>query len=377
MIVIGTRNVNYALWAGARFLREQGIQQESRNGPVLRAPFPVTTVYEQPTERVLLDRHRDANPFFHLYESLWMLAGRNDLAPLTAFVKNMANFSDDGGKTQPGAYGHRWRWHFGVHGEEDMGIGMMPTWTPRDQLAWAIKRLKADPNDRRVVIQMYDANVDQDAADNGGRDIPCNLMALPAVSPEGRLDLTVFNRSNDMVWGAYGANAVHFSVLQEFLAAAIGVPVGRYFQVSNNFHGYVATMGKAALNWQWGMGPSFPGARDLQPLPDPYEAGTVLPTPMWDASFNLQEWDVDLEMFMEDPARVGIRSRFLRKVACPMVMAHRAWRKEGTAAAREVLQQMPEHCDWRAGAEVWLANRDEAEERKRRAEDDGVSHEAD
>ncbi len=381
MIVIGARNVNYALWAGGRFLREQGIQQESRNGPVLRAPFPVTTVYERPEERVMLDRHRDANPFFHLYEALWMLAGRNDLAPLLDFVKNMASFSDDGGKTQPGAYGYRWRRHFNAFINDR---GQEVDHFPRDQLAWAIRRLKADPNDRRVVIQMYDAEEDQDAADHGGRDIPCNLMALPAVSPEGRLDLTVFNRSNDMIWGAYGANAVHFSVLQEFLAAAIGVPVGRYFQVSNNFHGYLATMGKAALNWQWGTevreawkGRAEPGLVDTgRLLPDPYEARTVLPTPMWDASFSLEEWDQDLGMFMEDPARIGVRSRFLRKVACPMVMAHRAYRKEGSEAAREVLQQMPAHCDWRAGAEVWLANRDEAAERKRRAEDDGVSHEA-
>jgi thymidylate synthase len=337
MIVIGARNVNDAFWAGARLLREHGIQQNSRNGSVLRAPFPVTTVYEQPTERVLLDRRRDANPFFHLYESLWMLAGRNDLAPLTAFVKNMVNFSDDGGNTQPGAYGYRWRRHFN-----------------RDQLAWAIKRLKADPNDRRVVIQMYDAGKDQDAADYGGRDIPCNLMALPAVSPEGKLDLTVFNRSNDMIWGAYGANAVHFSVLQEFLAAAIGIPVGRYYQVSNNFHGYLTTMEKAALSWEEG-----------ETMLDPYTAGAVFPVPMWNNSFNLKEWEEDLIIFLEEPSRVGIRSRFLRRVACPMVMAHRAWRKEGTAAAREIIQQMPEGCDWRAGAEVWLDNRDD---RKRKGE---------
>lgn len=334
MITIGARNVNHALWAGANYLRHEGVEQDSRNGPVLRAPYPVTTIYERPDERVMLHPGRDANPFFHLYESLWMLAGRNDLAPLTAMVKNMANFSDDGGKTQPGAYGHRWRRHF-----------------ERDQLAWAIKRLKADPNDRRVVIQMYDANVDQDAADNGGRDIPCNLMACPTISTEGRLDLTVFCRSNDMVLGAYGANAVHFSVLAEFLAAAVGVPLGRYFQVSNNFHGYLTTMGKAGEEWPWGSD---------EVLQDPYSSGWVQPMPMWDASFNPQEWDVDLEMFMEDPARIGIRSRFLRRVACPMVMAHRAYKRDGVDAAREVLQQMESFSDWRAAAELWLNNREAA-----------------
>jgi thymidylate synthase len=351
MITIGARNVNHALWAGANVLHQDGVQQDSRNGPVLRAPYPVTTVYERPDERVMLHPGRDANPFFHLYESLWMLAGRNDLAPLTAMVKNMANFSDDGGKTQPGAYGYRWRRHFQtgiIHGPSgSQGLD-------KDQLAWAIRRLKADPNDRRVVIQMYDANVDQDAADNGGKDIPCNLMACPTISTEGRLDLTVFCRSNDMVLGAYGANAVHFSVLAEFLAAAVGVPLGRYFQVSNNFHGYLTTMGKAGEEWPWDI---------IEGLaPDPYEAMLVQPVPMWDSSFNLAEWDVDLDMFMEDPARVGIRNRFLRRVACPMVMAHRAYKRDGVEAAREVLQQMDTSSDWRAGAELWLNNRAKAKE---------------
>lgn len=352
MITIGSRNVNYALWAGARLLRSQGVERDSRNGPVLLAPRPVTTVYECPTERVLLHPGRDANPFFHLFESLWMLAGRQDLAPLLEFVKNMVNFSDDGGKTQPGAYGFRWRGQFDYRKGQTL-----------DQLAWAIKRLKADPNDRRVVIQMWDPAADAYAADRGGRDVPCNLIALPSVGTDGRLNLTVYNRSNDMVWGAYGANAVHFSVLQEFLAAGVGVPVGRYYQVSNNFHGYLATIGKAGEEWPWGG----------QINPDPYASGAILPMPMWDASFNLQEWDEDLGMFMEDPACIGIRSRFLRKVACPMVMAHRANRREGTAAAREVLERMPSHNDWRQGGELWLDNRDAAAERKRRA---GVSHEA-
>lgn len=366
MITIGARNVNYALYAGAALLRRDGVERDSRNGPVLVAPHPVTTVYERPEERVMLHPGRDANPFFHLYEALWMLAGRNDLAPLVQIVKNMANFSDDGGVTQPGAYGHRWRMHFAAS-------------ETRDQLEWAIRRLKEDPNDRRVVIQMYDCYTDQHAADNGGRDIPCNLLALPSVGTDGRLNLTVYNRSNDMVWGAYGANAVHFSVLQEALAAGVGVPMGRYYQVANNFHGYLATMGKAGEEWPWGVdndacdgGPGRITLRD-----DPYTAGTVLPSQMFDASFSLGEFTEDLGLFLDAPATVGIRSRFLRKVACPMVMAHRAYKRDGSPAAREVLQQMPEHCDWRAGAELWLNNRDAAAERKRRAQDDGVSHEAD
>lgn len=363
MITIEARNVNDALWAGAGMLRNLGEQRDSRNGPVLVAPTPVSTVYFAPTERVMLHPGRDANPFFHLVEALWMLAGRNDLATLTEYVKNMSNFSDDGGKTQPGAYGFRWRNQFDYRKGHDL-----------DQLAWAIKRLKADPNDRRVVIQMWDPAVDAYAADNGGKDVPCNLTALPSIGSDGRLNLTVFNRSNDMVWGAYGANAVHFSVLQEYLAAMIGVPVGCYWQVANNFHGYLNTLGKAGEEWPWGA--SGLVGTNGQLLPDPYGAGKVRPMPMFEGLSQEEVMD-DIEMFLTNPARVGIRSAFLRKVACPMVMAHRSYKRgrghEGISSAREVLEQMPADNDWRAGASLWLDNRAAKLER---AADDGVSHEA-
>lgn len=363
MITIEARNVNDALWAGGSMLRQMGVQRDSRNGPVLVAPAPVSTVYMNPVERVMLHPGRDANPFFHLVEALWMLAGRNDLATLTEFVKNMANFSDDGGKTQPGAYGFRWRKQF-VHRNHQI-----------DQLAWAVKRLKADPDDRRVVIQMWDPSTDVHAADNGGKDVPCNLIALPAIGTDGRLNLTVYNRSNDMVWGAYGANAVHFSVLQEYLAAMIGVPVGQYWQVANNFHAYLTTLGKAGEEWPWGQSQLVGTAGRF--LPDPYVSGKIKPMPMFAEGLSQEEVLDDIEMFLKNPARVGIRSEFLRKVACPMVMAHRAYKRwgglDGISSAREVLDQMPKDNDWKAGAELWLNNR---EAKLRRAQDDGVSHAA-
>lgn len=359
MKVIEARNVNCALFDGARYLRQHGIERPSRNGPVLVAPTPVTTVYEEPMERVLFHEGRDANPFFHLIEALWMLAGRNDLKTLTAFVQNMANFSDDGGKTQPGAYGFRWRNHF-----------------QQDQLVWAVRRLKNDPNDRRVVIQMYDADVDQRAADNGGKDIPCNLIALPTVSVDNRLDLTVYNRSNDMIWGAYGANAVHFSVLQEFIANMLGIPVGRYYQVSNNFHAYLSTLDKAPKSWPWCIIPTGKDAgKPIKQDVDPYEAGVTHAMSMF-PEMTIDEVYDDLAMFFNDPARVGIRSPFLRKVACPMIMAHRAYKRwgdlDGIASALDILQQMPPENDWRLGAIIWLNNR---RDRFNRAADDGVSYE--
>jgi hypothetical protein len=77
MHVINARNVNEAYVVGLGYLRAYGKEQNSRMGKVLVVDHPVCTTYERPYERVLFNSERDANPFFHFMESLWMLAGRN------------------------------------------------------------------------------------------------------------------------------------------------------------------------------------------------------------------------------------------------------------------------------------------------------------
>jgi len=58
-----------------------------------------------------------------------------------------------------------------------------------------------------------------------------------------RLDMTVYNRSNDIIWGAYGANVVQFSTLHEYVAAHLFVKVGTYYHVSNSYHVYTGGRG--------------------------------------------------------------------------------------------------------------------------------------
>ena len=101
MHTINARNAQQALPKGLYLLTKQGVREQSRAGEVLRFPGPVVTVLEKPQERVIFHPWRDANPFFHIVEAAWMLAGRDDLASLTPYVKKMAEFSDDGGVTQP------------------------------------------------------------------------------------------------------------------------------------------------------------------------------------------------------------------------------------------------------------------------------------
>ena len=343
MHLINVRNVGQALPVGVELLRQVDVERDSRNGQVVVSPEPVTTVYERPDERVLFWTQRDANPFFHLMESLWMLAGRNDLPYLTKFVRRMSQFSDDHGKTQPGAYGYRWRRHF-----------------KRDQLDWAVRRLGENPDDRRVVIQMYDPVTDQPAADGGGRDIPCNLAVLPQVLSDGRLGMTVICRSNDAIWGAYGANAVHFSVLQEYLARSLGREIGPYWQVSNNFHAYKTSLAPVAdmtLDMRYN---------------EPYVLGEVSPYPLM--TEERKTWDEDLALYMQHGPMVGLRDSFFRRVVTPIDMAHKAYRENKGERRYKLPLEILEQCkarDWRRACEEWIKRRQAAWER---AQDAGPDH---
>jgi len=137
MKVIEARNVNEAVSLALPYLLEHGIQEQSRNGSVLVAPTPVMTVYHKPCERVLFSATRDANPFFHLMEALWMLAGRNDVTFPVWFNTRFTEYSDDG-LTVHGAYGYRWRHWFGF-----------------DQLRTLIAELRRNPTSRRAVLSMW------------------------------------------------------------------------------------------------------------------------------------------------------------------------------------------------------------------------------
>lgn len=217
MISIRVRNVNEALSQGLAMMVAYGIERDSRNGPVVAMPECFSTLYSHPAERVLFNAERNANPYFHFMEAMWMLSGRNDAKFLQHFIPSFNRFSDDG-ETLNGAYGHRWRYKFNF-----------------DQISRAIAELEGNHVSRRVVLEMWAAS----DLGSKSKDVPCNTHIYFDVR-DGKMNMTVANRSNDMIWGAYGANVVHMSMLQQYMAEAVGVPMGWYEQVSNDMHVYTA-----------------------------------------------------------------------------------------------------------------------------------------
>lgn len=344
MRVISSRSANEALFHGCHHLNMFGVRSESRNGPVVVSRSPVMTLHHNPANRVLVCAARDANPFFHLFESLWMLAGRNDLKFPQTFVKSFDKFSDDG-VTLHGAYGHRWREWFGY-----------------DQLEWLADALRTDPTTRRAVLTMWDGWADLSVASHGGVDVPCNTHAY-FDTLDGKLNMTVLCRSNDMILGAYGANIVHFSMLLEYMSAATGIPMGIFRQFSNNFHAYtqlytkisdgsdetLAALGNAALTAEpYGQQGAL---RSLS-----FDAPRILPLPLIQADEHVESFYDDCVSFVDDFTENSFETLFFRWVVAPMYESWKAW-KDGDfdGAVHKALQVRGD--DWRAAAQDWLAVR--------------------
>lgn len=330
MFLIQSRNVNEALSTGIGYVNSFGINTTSRAGDITTLPELNTTVYQYPYERVLISKSRDANPFFHMMESLWMLAGRDDVKFLVEFNKGMAQYSDDG-ITFNAPYGYRLR-------KEVCGIA-------QDQIQIAIDTLKNSPNSRQVVCQIWDP----EDLTKITKDKACN-MSLVFRNRKGRIDMTCYNRSNDMVWGAYGANVVHLSMIHEYVAAKVGLPMGTYTQVSNDFHVY--TCGKGGEVWD-----RIRENNDIDEQIYSQFKTLVLMNPDQMGMF-----DHDLLQFFSIYDKFGIKeicecttweSQYFRELVIPMLSVLVVHKNYGALTASQYLKHIIAD-DWRKACSDWL-----------------------
>lgn len=320
--VITVGNVNDAVHEGFWWLKTAGVDEDSRNGPVRVAPGPVVTEYLYPVERVLFDADRDANAVFHLLESLWMLAGRKDAASLLPYNARMAEYAEDDGEIH-GAYGYRWRQMFGL-----------------DQVLEIIKELKGNRNSRQAVMQMWSSAADLGVA--GLKDRPCNTHIYFDCRGD-RLNMTVCCRSNDALWGAYGANAVHFSILQELIAHGVGVPVGVYRQMSNNFHAYKSV--PVAAKWL-----------DSPPRPMREQREYPVVRPLLHPHETVEDFLYDCHTLFNPHMSQAWLTYFFHRVVAPLKMVYDN-RRTGARTWKVQLDYVAD-CDWKQAFIEWAERRE-------------------
>jgi thymidylate synthase len=311
--VIEAQNYRQALYNALQIILLDGHKCAPR-GLVTWELQDIGIVITNPCDRVALLRDRKANIFATLAETLWVLAGRDDLEFIRYYLQRIADFSDNG-TVLHGAYGPR-----------------LKNWKGVNQFTEVLRILRSDPDSRRAVMALFDPARDFDMR---RKDIPCNNWMQFSIRDE-KLHMRVVSRSMDIIWGST-SNVFEWTVIQELLSRELGISPGTYTHFVGSLHLYEDFVQRA---------------HDiLSHSPDMARYNTI----SWDIPFG--SLDEQLEQFMaqESAMRALIAptpdkfSSYLLQIATQMCWAHALHKNQEYQQAWEVIQQLPE-CDLKAAA---------------------------
>lgn len=314
MIHIKARNAPEAYTEALQAMRLNAEKYPSRNGTVMAMPCPVVLEITNPLERVIYDPIRMCNPYFHVMEFVWVMAGMNDVNWIEQFNKGYRAYAEDNGLVH-GAYGHRWYTHFKTN-----------------QLLSVWQLLRDDPSTRRAVIGMWDPQADLQVK----RDLPCNTHIYFRIIDE-RLEMTVCNRSNDLIWGMLGANVVVFTLLQQLLAEALGKECGPYRVFTNNLHIYKNL-------------PKFESIWETIVTHDPYREFTQSAHRLLTGNEFLEKFIWDARAMIYKGVEAKLQTAWFNNVAMPMFMEYK--RRKGDKGISNLVRTIEDE-PWRKACELW------------------------
>lgn len=238
--------INSFLVGASSLLLREGVKRNTRGFNCIELPEPFIFKLNNPTSRLVTIAERNWNPILPYAESLWLAIGRNDLEFIGHYLKSMKNYSDDGFFIR-GGYGPRLRKYSGISNDyrirnsENIDISEHNK-SEVDQFSYISKNFAKDINTRQAIINIGDPP--KDCFDENGclketKDFPCTRLLHFQKHPiENKLNLTVYMRSNDFMYGASAVNIFNYTYIQEYFAQILNLKIGEYFHVANNFHFY-------------------------------------------------------------------------------------------------------------------------------------------
>ncbi len=233
--------INSFMVGVSKLILKHGIRREVRNSVCWELPEPLFAKIKRPNSRWITLPERKWNPYLPYIESLWIAAGRNDLAMPGNYLKKLGDFSDDGEYLR-GGYGPRVRHYNGEVFNYSSGKTKKHSAFEVDQFQYIIEAFQKDPFTRRAIIQIGDPIKDNFSTDGKlktTKDYPCSRsLQFTRQAGSNKLDLTVYMRSNDLLWGATGVNIFNFTFIQEYIANILGFELGSYYHFVNNIHYY-------------------------------------------------------------------------------------------------------------------------------------------
>lgn len=259
-------NLSQALIGLSTNLKTKGTWTRRGTNPAgnmcLEFPEAVLIKISNPLNRYVFVPERKWNKTLGWIESLWIARGDNSLEMPSAYVKNLLSFSDDG-ETMRAGYGPRIR-NYGAHFvttfyKNDESYKICSQYDSRcynqydsrcmgairttDQLKFIVDKFKQDITTREAVITIHDPIADD--FNNGEvlitKDTPCT-RSIHFMIVDGKMNCYVDMRSNDLFWGFSAVNVFNFTLMQEYVAAMVGVPVGVYFHKVDNLHIYEGSL---------------------------------------------------------------------------------------------------------------------------------------
>ena len=177
------------------------------------------------------------NKRFAIAELMAIIADYNSVAWLAQFNQNITQFSDDG-KTFHGHYGERLSHQWGEQ----------------------IDRLRRDPDTRQAVFQIWDWGLDCSFAAGGDKkDYPCNVVFQIHKGLDDEHDMSIFQRSSDLIWGLPYDHFV-FGCILDLICMELGFETGKVNRFISDAHIYApgvyyteARIAAASKDLEWGM----------------------------------------------------------------------------------------------------------------------------
>jgi thymidylate synthase len=228
----------------SKILLEHGVKRNTRGVICWELPEPVMIKIKNPLSRWVTVSERQWNVFLPYAESLWLALGRNDLEFIKYYLPKMVDFSDDGLFLR-GGYGQRLRYYNGNTND------YKKTWNSSnvifknkevDQFNYVIENFKRDLYTRQAIITIGDPPKDcfnVDGTIKQTKDLPCTCsLQFMQNCVTNKLDLTVYLRSNDFIWGSTAINIFNYTFMQEYMAKILNLEIGNYYHIANNLHYY-------------------------------------------------------------------------------------------------------------------------------------------
>jgi len=222
--------INEVVFNAIDNLINKGARTPSRNGNI-NVIYNAVLSQKNPRARHLALEGRKNNIFAMIAETFWVMSGSILIDPyLIHFLPRARDFSDDG-ETWRGGYGERF-YRFG-------------------QMESMLNKFKKDSLfTRRANLYIGNPDLDTDMSLEyvyhleSTKDQPCNQLINIFVDNEKRLNLNMFSRSGDIIWGLGSINIFEFTYLQEFVTHWLRenidseVKLGEYTHFCTNMHLY-------------------------------------------------------------------------------------------------------------------------------------------